>query len=66
MKQKECPFCKGTMEQQPNDEMMELLLPKSHALMKIAMAGMDRSRGKWYECMNCHYTALFRKDPREP
>lgn len=62
-----CPYCenKPVMIQRSAEDMVSLIVPPSHQLAKLAMAGVNRSRGKWYQCPQCRYVALFEKSPTE-
>lgn len=47
-------------------EALTYLLPESHTVTKILGAGVERARGKWYNCATCGFVGLFAKNPGEP
>ncbi|MFH1486711.1 MAG: hypothetical protein ABIH46_11625 [Chloroflexota bacterium] len=68
MKNPTCPFCEEhpKMRRRSPREALLLLLPESHTVVRMLGPGIDKSRGKWYQCPECRFTALFEKEPGEP
>jgi hypothetical protein len=60
-----CPFDQNPMHDIGSNEAMELLAPKSSAIMGMLGGGMKKARGKWRECPSCGFVALFRKKASE-